>query len=123
MDGKVFGRKLQDLRLKRGLKVEEVAKYCNKTNGYIRTLESGSRLPSSVLLINICKCLNTTPNYLLGYTAGDELIGEKEILKRINMLTPSQKEVTSLLISAYLVYLNSNIPKKEVIQNEEIYNV
>lgn len=32
MDGKVFGRKLQDLRLKRGLKVEEVAKYCNKTN-------------------------------------------------------------------------------------------
>lgn len=104
----IFGRKLQALRTDRKLKVDDVAKYCGKAKGYIRTLESGARMPSPVLLIQLCKCLHTTPNYLLGYYNGIEKKEYLEILTCINQLTPEEKRIINLLLERF-IHLDSNI--------------
>lgn len=99
----MFGRKLQTLRIKNNMRVEEIAEKCGKANGYIRTLESGVRLPSSKLLVKLCVCLKTTPNYLLGYHK--EIHEEyEEILNRINQLTPEERKILNLLLDFFVDY-------------------
>ncbi|WP_166436786.1 helix-turn-helix domain-containing protein [Enterocloster clostridioformis] len=93
----LLGKKVQVLRLKKNMKVDEVAKFCGKSNGYIRTLESGARMPSSRLLIKLCECLDTTPDYLLGYYRSANQ-NENEIMQRIRELTPAEKGVVDYLI-------------------------
>lgn len=97
-----FGKKIQVLRLKKNLKVDDVADFCGKSNGYIRTLESGARMPSSKLLIKLCKCLDTTPDYLLGYYRSENQ-NMNEIMQRIRELTPIEKEVANYLIEKFKV--------------------
>lgn len=96
-----FGRKLQNIRLKRNLKVIDIAQNCNKTEGYIRTIESGTRLPSTKLLINLCEVLDTSPNNLLGYIDPAKTELEKEVLTRLVSLTDWQKMVVGHLIKVY----------------------
>ena len=93
----LLGKKVQVLRLKKNMKVDEVAKFCGKSNGYIRTLESGARMPSSRLLIKLCECLDTTPDYLLGYYRSTNQ-KENEIMQRIRELTPAEMGVVDYLI-------------------------
>lgn len=98
----LLGKKVQVLRLKKNMKVDDVAKFCGKSNGYIRTLESGARMPSSKLLIKLCECLDTTPDYLLGYyRSGNQNVNE--IMQRIRELTPVEKEVADYLIDKFSV--------------------
>lgn len=94
----IFGRKLRALRLQKKLKVEDVARFCDKAKGYIRTLESGARMPSLVLLIQLCKCLQTTPDYLLGYYKKEH----SEILTCINQLTPEEKKIINVLLERFI---------------------
>lgn len=100
-DSNLFGRKVQTLRLQRNMKVDDVAKFCGKANGYIRTLESGTRMPSSKLMIKLCECLDTTPNYLLGYYRNENK-NIKEVIQSIKYLTPSEKKLVDYLIEKFL---------------------
>lgn len=96
----LLGRKVQALRLQKNMKVEDVAKFCGKANGYIRTLESGARMPSSRLLIKLCECLDTTPNYLLGYykSKNQDL---NELMQSIKSLTPAEIKLVDYLIGKF----------------------
>lgn len=98
----LLGKKVQVLRLKKKMKVDDIAEFCGKSNGYIRTLESGARMPSSRLLIKLCECLDTTPDYLLGYyRSGNQNVDE--IMQTIRELTPVEKEVADYLIDKFRV--------------------
>lgn len=99
-----FARKLKSTRLKMNLTIPEVAQSCNKSEGYIRTLESGAKLPSTNLLISLCKLLNTTPNYLLSFIDPTVTDIEEEIVVRLANLTDWQKIVAEYLINGYKDY-------------------
>ena len=97
MESILLGRKVQALRLQKNMKVDDVAKFCGKASGYIRTLESGARMPSSRLLINLCECLDTTPDYLLGYYKSSNQ-NANEIMQTIRDLSPADKKVADYLV-------------------------
>lgn len=103
VDNVIFGKKLRALRTEKNMKVEDVVKFCGKAKGYIRTLEAGARMPSLVLLIQLCKCLQTTPNYLLGYYNNSDKKEQLDMLICINKLTPEEKRIVGVLLEKFIM--------------------
>lgn len=99
----IFGKKLRALRTEKNMKVEDAAKFCGKAKGYIRTLEAGERMPSLVLLIQLCKCLQATPNYLLGYYNNSDKKEQLDMLICINKLTPEEKRIVGVLLEKFIM--------------------
>lgn len=101
MDAKRFGAKLKGKRKEKGLTYQELADICHVNHGYIRQLESGSKIPSMQLLFTLCNVLKTSPNYLFEYVDDSE---DKELLERIYKLSPEQKQLTIRMLDAYLMF-------------------
>lgn len=99
MDMKHFGEKLKGKRKEQGLTYQQLAERCHVNHGYIRQLESGSKVPSMPLLFSLCDILETSPNYLFEYPEDND---DKELLKRIYKLTPEQKETMICMLDAYI---------------------
>lgn len=57
-----IGRKIKDLRNKRGLTQQELADRTELTKGYISQLERGQVAPSVVTLLDLIECLGTSPS-------------------------------------------------------------
>jgi transcriptional regulator with XRE-family HTH domain len=61
-----FGRKLRELRKKRNLTLNQLAKELEfETHSYLSALESGKKQPSLGLVIKIAKLFKVTTDYLL----------------------------------------------------------
>ena len=65
MNAKRLGRKIREKRKQCGLTSQQLADLCHVNDSYIRQLESGKKVPSMPLLLNLCDELETSPNYLL----------------------------------------------------------
>lgn len=102
MIDKNFGKRLQGKRKDVGLSCQELAEKCYVNEGYIRQIEAGT-VPSMQLIIQFCNILNSTPDYLLGYAAGDSN-EEKLLLAKIYELTPDEVQVAKYLLDQYLQY-------------------
>lgn len=102
MNSKLFGRKLQEKRKSLGLSCYDLANLCHVNDGYIRQLESGLKSPSTQLLLILCDILNTSPNYLYEYTEDND---DREVLSRLNRLTPDQKQILLCLLDAYISFI------------------
>lgn len=83
------------LRNERDISQERLAQKVHVTRATIATYESGSRLPSLHVLIELSRALGVTTDYLLGVSR------EKDAFLDVSGLTPKQIESLDAIIENY----------------------
>ena len=85
-----YGNNLKTLRLQNGLTQAQVAQKLGVTKSVISAYETGLRLPSYDILINISKIFKVSTDYLLGLENIRELdlsgLTEEEIQALLNLI-------------------------------------
>lgn len=113
MENRVLGQKIGTLRKSKNLTSEKLAGLCGVYPGHIRQIESGMRLPSLKLLIDICNALQASPEYLLSqelWEIGqnrDENDTYRNVLEKINRLTPNELSMLDCFLETYFSKLES----------------
>lgn len=113
MENRVLGQKIGTLRRERKLTSDKLAGLCGVYPGHIRQIESGVRLPSLKLLIDICNVLQVSPEYLLSQELKDVEKDEdadnvyRNVLAKIKKLTPNELEMLDSFLDTYLCKLES----------------
>lgn len=99
MINKQFGNKINERRKELDIKAEDLAAMCETEPGYIRQILAG-QVPSSQMIIKLCKYLKLSPNYLFDFV--DEESEDKEILETLNQMTPKEKRMALNLLNYYI---------------------
>ena len=68
----MIGERLRELRLKRGLSQDELARRANVTQGLIWQIEAGRRTPSLRTLLRLAEALSVSPEELLPVVSKEE---------------------------------------------------
>ncbi|PEE20771.1 transcriptional regulator [Bacillus toyonensis] len=103
------------LRKKHKLKVEEICKYVDVARSTYTNYEQGHRTPPPDKMSKLAEILQTTPNYLSGYSDIEEPLNDnlRAIISASNLnwdgqkLTDQQKEQIANIINGYF----QSIPK------------
>ena len=69
MYGNVFGNRLKQLRKDKGYTQHELAKLLDVSASSIGMYEQGRREPENAILSRICQVLDTTTDYLIGFSS------------------------------------------------------
>ena len=72
-DSRIFGERLQAIRIARGLTQEQLASSAGLSAHYIGNLEQGVRRPSLSALLLLCTSLGSTPNDLFEDFISDDM--------------------------------------------------
>lgn len=104
MDRKKIGKKIRQKRQLLGYSPEQLADMCHINVGYVKQIETGSKLPALPLLISICEILQTSPNYVLEFTEDRDIQNILEICYRF---TPYELKGLLHLINAYIEFGNN----------------
>ena len=72
----LFGQRHRDLRLKKGLTQKELAYKLGVSPSAVGMYEQGRREPENALLSELCRILDTTTDYLIGFTKTPQDVGE-----------------------------------------------
>lgn len=90
----VFGQRLRQLRKSRAITIEQLAEHCDISEGHLRNMESGLRVPSVPVLISLCNSLKITPQELLQpfLEIEDIPINKKSLLEKIQQMEEEQLE-------------------------------
>lgn len=104
MDRKKIGKKIRQKRQLLGYSTEQMANLCHINEGYLKQIETGSKLPAMPLLITLCELLQTSPNYLFEFTEDTEV---HEIIDTCYKFTPRELRTLKYLINAYMEFQNS----------------
>lgn len=68
-EAQIFGRRLRELRKKRGLTQEALAESADLSGNYISDLELGLKVPSLTILVRLSQALEVaTPELLADFT-------------------------------------------------------
>ena len=109
--------RLRELRLKAGLKQEDLIKRFNLSSGRYSQYETGKRKPDYELLIELADFYNVSLDYLLGRTNDPSPITQKktpsyqeEVIQELEDITPEMASE----IRQYISYLKH---KKEAAAN------
>ena len=89
-----FGERLQQMRKRNNLTLDELAKKIESTKSYVWELENKPNIrPSAELVYKLANVLNTTVDVLLGKKSTDD-IGEKDkvFFSRYQPLRPDTKD-------------------------------
>lgn len=100
MEKRVFGQKINYIRKSQKITSEQLAEMCDVNAGHIRQIESGIRLPSLSVFIEICNSLKISPEYLLEnelreYKQYDSAY--KKIIEKMDKLSPQQLDLLDSL--------------------------
>lgn len=94
-----FGRRLSELRTKKGVSARNMSRALGQNLGYINHIENSQTMPSLPMFFSICEYLDTTPNEFLGEEKQTEESGvSAEMINDLEALTPEQLECISYLI-------------------------
>lgn len=63
----IFSSRLKEMMSKRKISQSELCKRINIRRGDMSHYYHGHYVPKTEIFLKICRALNTTPNYLLGY--------------------------------------------------------
>lgn len=66
MANEVFKRRIKELRLKKNLSMDELAKQLNVTKSRVNMWENGGTIPRREVLVNLANYFEVTTDYLLG---------------------------------------------------------
>ncbi|MCI9124729.1 MAG: helix-turn-helix transcriptional regulator [Eubacterium sp.] len=113
MENRVLGQKIAGLRKSKKITSEKLAYMCSVYPGHIRQIESGVRLPSLKLFVDICNALQVSPEYLLSQELemfeqmenGDKM--HKNIINKIKKLTPRELTILDSLLESYFSSLKA----------------
>ncbi|MCI8496571.1 MAG: helix-turn-helix transcriptional regulator [Lachnospiraceae bacterium] len=113
MENRVLGQKIAVLRKAKKITSEKLAYMCSVYPGHIRQIESGVRLPSLKLFVDICNALQVSPEYLLSQELemfeqmenADEM--HKNVINKIKRLTPKELNILHSLLESYFISLES----------------
>lgn len=113
MENRVLGKKIAGLRKSKKITSEKLANLCNVYPGHIRQIESGVRLPSLKLFVDICNVLQASPDYLLSQELreirqvenADEMY--ENVLNKIKKLTPDELSILNNLLQSYFDSIGS----------------
>lgn len=91
-----FGNNLKTLRLQNGLTQAQVAQKLGVTKSVISAYETGLRLPSYDILINISRIFKVSTDYLLGLENIREIdlsgLTEEEIQALLNLIKAMKRK-------------------------------
>ena len=68
-----FCNRIKEIRILKNIKQTELAEFLNIQPRALRFYESGEREPNFETLINICKYLNVSSDYLLGLSDNPDI--------------------------------------------------
>lgn len=100
---KAFGKRINQLRRKKGLTSEQLSELCQVNSVHIRRIESGGSL-SFPLFLKICNVLGTSADYLLGELLDHPVIPDsvEQLGKQFKHLTPEQIEMISEMVEVMI---------------------
>ena len=103
MEGKGFGKRINIVRKDRGFTADRLSELCNINTTYLRQIESGIKVPSLPVFINICNALKISPDYLLRDALEDNQVSKiRELAELWESTSPSQQEIAAAMIRAVL---------------------
>lgn len=102
IDYSEVGRRMAKRRKELGLKQYQVCEMIDVNYKYISNLETGRSAPSLEVLMDICKALKTTPNYLLVGT--DAETTTDSLSDKINNLDDRSRLILNDIIDAIKKY-------------------
>ena len=99
-----FGKRINQLRVDRGLTSVQLAGICDVSAPHIRQIESCAILPSFTLFIKICNALGTSADFLLGDYLENSVIPDsaERLGIQFKQLTPAQIEMISEMASVMI---------------------
>lgn len=101
MDKKLLGRRINAARKDRGITSERLSELCNINATYMRQIESGAKVPSLPVFVEICKTLKVSPSYLLADAIdGAGIAGADELCELWKKATPAQIQMMTAMIKA-----------------------
>lgn len=103
MDKAVLGKKLRDIRQRKGYTQHALAEIAGIGNAYLGEIERGLKMPSLNIFIKLIEALNISADYILRdeLTSGKEYIYD-EITQKLKNLTPKQRKTAADILDAYL---------------------
>jgi transcriptional regulator with XRE-family HTH domain len=101
-----FGKRINQLRVARGLTSVQLGGICEVSAPHIRQIENDSILPSFTLFIKICNALGTSADFLLGDYLENSVIPDsaERLGIQFKHLTPAQIEMVSDMASVMIRY-------------------
>lgn len=108
MDEERFGKRMNQLRKRKGLTSEALSDLCGVNAVHIRQIEGGTRMPSFSLFLRICNALDTSADYLLGDLLENPVIPDslEQLGKQLRHLTPQQTEMINELIEVMVRHIS-----------------
>ena len=103
MDKSALGKKLREIRQKKGYTQHALAEIAGIGNVYLGEIERGIKMPSLNIFIKLIEALDVSADYILRdeVTSGKEYIYD-EITQRLKDLTPKQRKTAADILDAYL---------------------
>ena len=107
MDKSALGKKLRDVRQKKGYTQCGLAKLAGIGNVYLGEIERGMKMPSLQIFVKIIEALDVSADYILRdeLNSGKEYI-YNEITQKLKDLTPKQRKTAADILDAYLCNLD-----------------
>lgn len=99
------GSKINQARKDLKMTGDVVAERVGINTTYLRQIEGGSKLPSLPVFVEICKVLNTSPNYLLAVDIDLNLDCYETLdktISKVKCLSPRQIEMVCATVEAMI---------------------
>jgi DNA-binding helix-turn-helix protein len=65
IDKKAVGQRIREIRIRKGLTLQQFGKYFNAEKGNVQQWEVGKQLPNKARMVKMCEIANITLNELL----------------------------------------------------------
>ena len=117
-----LGKKIRDLRFRRGLTVQQLAELSGLSKGFISQVENERTSPSLATLRDLARALNTSVAYLVVEDdSAPHIVRESDRLKGVNG-TPIHVEVLTAQPRKNLEMLVMTIPPGGIARTERDYH-
>ena len=106
MDKMTLGKRIRDTRKDRGFTTEKLSELCDINATYLRHIEGGTNYPSLPVLLDICRILNVSTDYLLhDEEIPNELTEIRELAELWKRAKPSDQALVSAMVRCALEQL------------------
>ena len=109
MKENTLGKRINQLRKKRGMTSEQLSEVSGVNAVHIRKIESGSSLPSLTLFIKICNALCVSADFLLGELLEHPVMPEsaKQLENQFKHLTSAQIDMISEMVEVMIKHTSN----------------
>lgn len=103
MEKKGLGKRINIVRKDRGFTADKLSELCDINATYLRQIESGAKVPSLPVFIDICNALSISPDYLLQDELNTNEVSKiKELTELWEKVSPNKQALAASMIQAVL---------------------